>query len=32
MITQHHKLRPSRDRMTETFHIADVIDASHGLP
>jgi hypothetical protein len=31
LITEHHRLRPSDDRMTETFRIADRIDVSRGL-
>jgi hypothetical protein len=31
LITQHHRLRPSPDRMTETFRTADLVDVSHGL-
>jgi hypothetical protein len=31
LIVEHHRLRPSRDRMTETFRIADRIDVSRGL-
>jgi hypothetical protein len=31
MIQQHHKLLPAKDRVTETFRIADLIDVSHGL-
>jgi hypothetical protein len=31
LITEHHRLRPSDDRMTETFRIADRIDVSRGI-
>jgi hypothetical protein len=31
LITDHHRLRPSHDHMTETFRKADLIDVSHGL-
>jgi hypothetical protein len=31
LITEHHRLRPSDDRMTETFRKADLVDVSHGL-
>jgi hypothetical protein len=31
LITEHHRLRPSDDRMTETFREADLIDVSRGL-
>jgi hypothetical protein len=31
LITEHHRLRPSDDRLTETFRRADLIDVSHGL-
>ena len=31
LITQHHRLRPSHDHMTETFRIADRIDVSRGF-
>jgi hypothetical protein len=31
LITEHHRLRPSDDRMAETFRIADRIDVSRGL-
>ena len=31
LITDHHRLRPSRDRMTETFRKADLVDVSHGF-
>jgi hypothetical protein len=31
MITDHHKLRPAHDDVTETFRIADRIDVSRGL-
>jgi hypothetical protein len=31
LITEHHRLRRSDDRMTETFRKADLVDVSHGL-
>jgi len=31
LITEHHKLRPADDRLTEAFRKADLIDVSHGL-
>jgi hypothetical protein len=31
LIVEHHRLRPSHDRMSETFRIADRIDVSRGL-
>src|SRR5258708_23944365 len=31
LITQHHRLRPLHDQMTETFRKADLIDVSRGL-
>lgn len=31
LITEHHRLRTSDDRMTETFRKADLADASHGF-
>jgi hypothetical protein len=31
LIVEHHRLRASRDRMAETFRIADRIDVSRGL-
>lgn len=31
LITEHHRLRPLNDRMTETFRKADLIDVSRGL-
>jgi hypothetical protein len=31
LIVEHHRLRPSHDRMAETFRIADRIDVSRGL-
>ena len=31
MITNHHKLRPAHDHITETFRIADRIDVSRAL-
>ena len=31
LITEHHRLRPSDDRMTETFRKADLVDVSRGL-
>jgi hypothetical protein len=31
LITEHHRLRPSDDRMTETFRQADLIDVSRGF-
>ncbi len=31
LITEHHRLRPARDPITETFRIADRIDVSHGF-
>jgi hypothetical protein len=31
LITEHHRLRPSEDRMTETFRKADLVDVSRGL-
>jgi hypothetical protein len=31
MVTQHHKLRPTGDRMTDAFKTADLVDVSRGL-
>jgi hypothetical protein len=31
LITEHHRLRPSADPMTETFRKADLVDVSRGL-
>jgi hypothetical protein len=31
IITQHHKVRPAKDHMTETFRMADLTDVSRGL-
>ncbi|WP_424385337.1 hypothetical protein [Mycobacterium sp.] len=31
LITEHHRLRPSDDGMTETFRKADLVDVSRGL-
>jgi hypothetical protein len=31
LITEHHRLRRSDDRMTETFRKADLVDVSHGF-
>jgi hypothetical protein len=31
LITEHHRLRPVDDRVTETFRQADLIDVSHGV-
>jgi hypothetical protein len=31
LITEHHKLRPAPDRMTEGFRKADLVDVSHGV-
>jgi len=31
MIRQHHRIRPTDDRLTETFRRADLIDVSRGL-
>ncbi|MBV9722312.1 MAG: hypothetical protein JO082_10385, partial [Mycobacterium sp.] len=31
LIIEHHKLRPSRDRMVETFRKADLVDVSRGI-
>jgi hypothetical protein len=31
IITQHHKLRPAKDPMTEMFRMADLTDVSRGL-
>ncbi len=31
LITEHHRLRPVNDRVTETFRQADLIDVSHGV-
>jgi hypothetical protein len=31
LITEHHRLRPTDDRVTETFRRADLVDVSHGL-
>jgi hypothetical protein len=31
LITEHHRLRPSDGRMTETFRKADLVDVSHGF-
>ena len=31
LITEHHRLRRSDDRITETFRKADLVDVSHGL-
>jgi hypothetical protein len=30
LITEHHRLRPVNDRMTETFRRADLVDVSGG--
>lgn len=30
LITEHHRLRPVNDRMTETFRRADLVDVSRG--
>jgi hypothetical protein len=31
LITEHHRVRPVDDRMTETFRKADLIDVSRGI-
>jgi hypothetical protein len=31
LITEHHRLRPVDDHVTETFRKADLVDVSHGL-
>jgi hypothetical protein len=31
LITEHHRLRPVQDHLTETFRVADLVDVSHGL-
>ena len=31
LITEHHRLRPVNDGVTETFRQADLIDVSHGV-
>jgi hypothetical protein len=31
LVTEHHRLRPVGDRVTETFRRADLIDVSHGV-
>jgi hypothetical protein len=31
IVTEHHKLRPAHDHLSETFRIADRIDVSRGL-
>ena len=31
LVTEHHRLRPLDDRVTETFRQADLIDVSHGV-
>src|ERR1700739_343279 len=31
LITEHHRLRPTDDRMTETFRRADLVDVSPGF-
>ncbi|MFZ3268712.1 MAG: hypothetical protein WBS15_16385 [Mycobacterium sp.] len=31
LITEHHRLRRTDDRVTETFRKADLVDVSHGL-
>ena len=31
LVTEHHRLRPVADRVTETFRQADLIDVSHGV-
>ena len=31
LITEHHRVRPSDDRMTEAFREADLVDVSRGL-
>ena len=31
LITEHHRLRPADDRMTDTFRRADLVDVSRGL-
>lgn len=31
MVWDHHRIRPVEDRLIETFRIADLVDASHGL-
>lgn len=31
LITEHHRLRRSDERMTETFRKADLVDVSHGI-
>jgi hypothetical protein len=31
LITEHHRLRPADDRMTDTFRRADLVDVSRGI-
>jgi hypothetical protein len=31
LITEHHRLRPADDRMTDTFRRADLVDVSRGV-
>jgi hypothetical protein len=31
LVTEHHRLRPVNERVTETFRQADLIDVSHGV-
>jgi hypothetical protein len=31
MVTEHHKLRRTTDRVTETFRVADLVDVSRGV-
>jgi len=31
LITEHHRLRPADDRMTDTFRMADLVDVSRGF-
>jgi hypothetical protein len=31
LVTEHHRLRPVDDRITETFRRADLVDVSHGV-
>jgi hypothetical protein len=31
LVTEHHKLRPVDDHVTETFRKADLVDVSHGV-
>jgi hypothetical protein len=31
MVTEHHKLRRTGDRMTDAFRAADLVDVSHGF-